>query len=109
MPGLASGKIVVVTGGASGIGQATAEAFAAEGAEHVVVADIDEPGASATAERIGEAGGSASIGAVDVTDEPAVAALMDGVVADHGRIDIAFNNAGITDSPGAFEDLGRDR
>jgi NAD(P)-dependent dehydrogenase (short-subunit alcohol dehydrogenase family) len=80
----------VVTGGGSGIGLATARRFAAEGAK-VVVVDVDADGGTAAASEVdGEFVGC------DVSDEAAVAALFDGVVARHGRVDVAFNNAGIS-------------
>ena len=100
--GLAQGKVVLVTGAAGGIGRAAALQFAAQGASHVVVADIGADGAAETAATIGAA---ASAAAVDVTDEAAVAHLVDGIVADHGRIDAAFNNAGVSDSMSQFHEL----
>jgi len=103
---LAAGKIVFVTGGASGIGRAAATEFAAEGASHVVVADIDIAGAEAT---VGALAGPGSSVRLDVTDDDAVARTLDRIVADHGGIDVAFNNAGINDVPHAFHDLPVER
>jgi len=80
----------VVTGGGSGIGLATVRRFAAEGATVVVVDVNAEAGESAA----GEVGGE--FAACDVADEAQVRALFDGVVQRHGRLDVAFNNAGIS-------------
>lgn len=102
MPELATGKVVFVTGGASGIGRAAAANFAAEGAAHVVVADLDIAGAEATVASLPGPGSSIEL---DVTDDHAVAVAIDDLVADHGRLDIAFNNAGVNDIPRAFHDL----
>ena len=105
--GLAQGKVVLVTGGAGGIGQAAARQFGAQGASHVVVTDIDAEGARATADAINSVGPQprASAAGVDVTDEAAVMAMVDGIVARHGRLDIAFNNAGIADVMSEFHHL----
>jgi NAD(P)-dependent dehydrogenase (short-subunit alcohol dehydrogenase family) len=84
------GRVAVITGGASGIGLATARRFRDEGATVVVVDVSAEAGAAAAAEVGGE------FVAVDVTDEAAVRDLFAHVVAAHGRLDIAFNNAGIS-------------
>ena len=85
-----AGRVAVVTGAGSGIGLATVRRFAAEGAT-VVCVDIDaKAGAAAAAEVNGE-----SVGC-DVADEDQVRELFDGVAARHGRVDIAFNNAGIS-------------
>ncbi|MBW3620253.1 MAG: SDR family oxidoreductase [Actinobacteria bacterium] len=83
-------RIVVVTGGASGIGAALARRFAEEGAAHVVVADLDEGNAEAVASEIG--GSSAR---VDVSDGGQVAAFVDHVLARHGGIDLYCSNAGV--------------
>ena len=109
--GLAQGKVVLVTGAAGGIGRAAAQQFAVQGAAHVVVADLDAEGAHETAAAINSAAPQAlaSVVAVDVTDEAAVAAMVDGIVADHGRLDIAFNNAGISDMMAEFHNLDKAR
>jgi NAD(P)-dependent dehydrogenase (short-subunit alcohol dehydrogenase family) len=90
---LLEGKIAFVTGGAGGIGAATAIAFAEEGAK-VAVADLK--GADDTVAAIVAAGGEAYAITLDVTDQAAVTAAVDGVVAKWGRLDIAFNNAGVS-------------
>lgn len=92
MAGLLEGKVAFVTGAGSGIGRATARAFAREGAR-VCAADL--AGADETARMIGQAGGEAYPVVLDVTDQAAVDAAVDGIVARWGRIDVAFNNAGI--------------
>jgi NAD(P)-dependent dehydrogenase (short-subunit alcohol dehydrogenase family) len=83
-------RVAVVTGGASGIGLASARRLAAEGAR-VVVADLDPETGGAAAEEVGGA-----FVAVDVADREQVDALFDSVAASHGSVDIAFNNAGIS-------------
>ena len=105
--GLARGKVVLVTGGAGGIGQAAAHQFAVQGAAHVVVADVDAEGARSTADAINSAAPEplASAFAVDVTDEAAVMVMVDGIAAEHGRLDAAFNNAGISDQMSEFHHL----
>jgi NAD(P)-dependent dehydrogenase (short-subunit alcohol dehydrogenase family) len=89
-----AGKVALVTGGGSGIGEATTLAFAAAGAA-VVVADIDEAGARATAERVVDGGGQALAVRCDVTVESDVAATVEAAVSTFGGLDAAFNNAGI--------------
>lgn len=84
--------VVVVTGAASGIGAALARRFAAEGARHVVVADIDGEGARRVAEGIGD---RATARAVDVGREADVADLIRSTEDTHGPIDLFFSNAGI--------------
>ena len=95
------GRVVIVTGSASGIGQATAQRFAADGAT-VVCADLNEAGAKATAADIG----GASIG-LDVSDPIAAADAVDGVVREHGKLDVLANVAGILQF-GHAADLGFD-
>ena len=92
--GRLEGKVTVITGAGSGIGQASARLFAAEGAR-VVVADIDLQAAKATVDGISGAGGDSIAEQVDVTDEADTVALADRVVQSFGRIDVLFNNAGI--------------
>jgi len=88
------GKIALVTGGASGIGRATALAFAREGAR-VAVADIREDAAQNTVSEIKAMGGQALAIACDVTDDDAVKAMIAATVDAFGGLDCAFNNAGI--------------
>ncbi|WP_329050391.1 glucose 1-dehydrogenase [Amycolatopsis sp. NBC_01488] len=97
-------KVVLVTGGGSGIGRATARAFAAEGAT-VVVAGRDERRLASAVEEIG---GDASAVTVDVTDSADVARMVETIVSRHGGLDVAFNNAGILGSPGPVADLDED-
>jgi len=84
------GRVAVVTGGASGIGLATARRFAAEGA-HVVVGDVDPTSGKAAAEEIG-----GTFAQVDVTSPEQVEALFQAAVDTYGGLDVAFNNAGIS-------------
>jgi NAD(P)-dependent dehydrogenase (short-subunit alcohol dehydrogenase family) len=88
------GKSALVTGGASGIGRATALAFAREGAR-VAVADILEEAAEGTVSEINAMGGQALAIACDVTDDDAVKAMIAATVDAFGGLDCAFNNAGI--------------
>ncbi|MBN9519903.1 glucose 1-dehydrogenase [bacterium] len=87
-------KVVLVTGGTSGIGKATAEAFAAEGAK-VVVSGRREPEGNAVVEGIRKAGGEATFVRADVAKEDDVKQLVAATVAKYGRLDVAFNNAGV--------------
>ena len=89
-----AGKVCLITGAGSGIGQATARLFASEGAR-VVVADVDLNAARVTVAEIERAGGEGVAELVDVTDEVQTVALADRVVERFGRIDVLFNNAGI--------------
>jgi 3-oxoacyl-[acyl-carrier protein] reductase len=89
-----SGKVVIVTGGAAGIGRATARRFARDGAR-VAVWDVKAADPDALASELGEAGGEGSFQTVDVTDAAAVEAAAAAVVARWGRIDVLVNNAGI--------------
>ncbi len=101
------GKVALVTGGAGGIGAAAALLFAGRGAK-VVVADRDVDGAAATVAAIGAAGGVAVEHAVDVSDASSVGALVDATVSAYGRLDCAFNNAGISPGVAAFTDVAAD-
>src|SRR3954471_19879086 len=87
-------RVAIVTGGGSGIGEALCRALAARG-DTVVVADIDGAAAEAVAGALGaaSAGGRSTAAKVDVRDAVAVQALVDDTVAQHGRLDLIFNNA----------------
>jgi NAD(P)-dependent dehydrogenase (short-subunit alcohol dehydrogenase family) len=88
------GKVVLVTGAGSGIGRASAHRIAAAGA-HVVISDINAEQGQAVLAEIAAEGGQASFLRADVGVEGDVAALIAAIVARHGRVDGAFNNAGI--------------
>jgi NAD(P)-dependent dehydrogenase (short-subunit alcohol dehydrogenase family) len=94
MPGRLEGKVALVTGGASGIGRATALTFAREGA-HVVVADVNVAGGEETVRMIKETQHEALLVRTDVTRSSEVEALITHAVRTYGRVDCAFNNAGI--------------
>ncbi len=87
-------KVALVTGGTSGIGKATAIALAAAGAK-VVLSGRREPEGKAVVAEIVAAGGTASFYRADVSQESEIAALVAHTVATHGRLDLAFNNAGV--------------
>ncbi len=89
-----SGKVALVTGAAAGMGLATARAFAAAGAA-VVLADFQEDAVKAAAKELAAAGHEALAVRCDVSDDEQVAAMVDRAVAEFGRLDAAFNNAGV--------------
>jgi NAD(P)-dependent dehydrogenase (short-subunit alcohol dehydrogenase family) len=91
-------KVVLITGGTSGIGRATAIAFAREGATVVVSGRRKAEGAE-TVTHVEKAGGRGLFVQSDVSDEAQVKSLIDTVVKEFGRLDIAFNNAGIEGTP----------
>ena len=87
-------KVILVTGGSTGIGKATSEILAQAGAT-VIIFDVQDETGEASAEAICQAGGSAEFMHVDVSDYAMVRAAIARIVASHGRLDGAFNNAGI--------------
>lgn len=95
-----AGKTAIVTGSTRGIGRAIAEAMIASGAK-VVISSEDEGDTSVVANELGQTGIAA-----DVTDEAALARLVDGTIENHGAIDILVCNAGITGKPGPFHETG---
>jgi NAD(P)-dependent dehydrogenase (short-subunit alcohol dehydrogenase family) len=103
--GRVDGKVAIVTGGAGGIGAATARTLAREGAA-VAVVDIDGAKAEEVAESIQQSGGAASSERADLSEEAEVAAVVDSVVTRHGRLDVLHNNAALTDSEFLSQDTG---
>lgn len=86
------GKVAVITGGASGLGKATAEEFVSQGAQ-VIIVDINEKaGRTVTT----ELGSTAHFIRCDVTEEEQVAKTLETVVARHGKLDVMLNSAGIS-------------
>ncbi len=96
-------KVALVTGGASGMGLATAKAFAAEGAA-VVLADVNEAAVRAAAADLVAAGHKAIGIRCDVADEAEVAAMVQETISAFGRLDAAFNNAGVQAPPSDMAD-----
>ena len=89
-----SGKRVLITGGASGIGKSIARRFAADGAQLILV-DLNEPLLGETARELGAGSRPIATYRVDVTDVPGISALRDRINADGGPIDVLVNNAGL--------------
>jgi NAD(P)-dependent dehydrogenase (short-subunit alcohol dehydrogenase family) len=102
-----TGKVALVTGAASGMGLATARAFAAAGAA-VVLADVSEDAVSGEAQKLVAAGHNALAVRCDVSDDAEVASLVDRTVAEFGRLDAAFNNAGVMARITPVADSSRD-
>jgi NAD(P)-dependent dehydrogenase (short-subunit alcohol dehydrogenase family) len=99
MAGLLQGKVALVTGGGSGIGRATSIRLAREGAK-VMIADYVPAGAEQTVKMIKEAGGEASCTAADVAVTSEVEAMIKKTLDTYGRLDCAYNNAGIEGAMG---------
>jgi NAD(P)-dependent dehydrogenase (short-subunit alcohol dehydrogenase family) len=95
MAGCVEGKVALVTGGASGIGRATALTFAREGAK-LVVADLNADGGHETVHMITANGGEAVFVQVDITSASAVEAMISQTVETYGRLDCAHNKAGVS-------------
>ncbi|MET1001413.1 MAG: SDR family NAD(P)-dependent oxidoreductase, partial [Acidimicrobiia bacterium] len=92
-------RVTLVIGGASGIGRASAEVCAAEGAR-VMVADINEEGAKEVAAGIRAQGGSAAVVMCDITSEDAVRGSVDATAAEFGRLDGLITSPGVGGAPG---------
>ncbi|MFH5185797.1 SDR family NAD(P)-dependent oxidoreductase [Paenibacillus sp. TAB 01] len=101
-----SNKIILITGSGSGIGKATALLFAGEGAT-VIVNDLSVEKGEETVGEIQQAGGQAQFIQADVTDPDSVKGMVDQIIAAHGRIDVLFNNAGIS-GVGAIHEVDPD-
>ena len=91
-----SGKVAIVTGGASGIGAATCQLFAKEGAKGVVIADINEELGGEVADQIREQGGDAFYIFLDVSEEQQWIDTVAATVERYGRLDVTVNNAGMS-------------
>ena len=98
-----AGKVALVTGAASGIGRASAQAFAERGAR-VLIADVDAEGGEETVGKIEDAGGEAIFVRTDVSKIDEVEALVGRAVEEYGQLDFAHNNAGIGGEPGGLAD-----
>ena len=103
--GVLEGKIALVTGAASGIGRATAEAFAKEGVSHIALIDLDEQGIQSTSEMVESLKTGFSKHCIDVTEEDSVEGTLNEIVDEYGSLDIAFNNAGINHPSSKFHEL----
>jgi NAD(P)-dependent dehydrogenase (short-subunit alcohol dehydrogenase family) len=99
--GRVAGKVVAITGAASGLGEATARLMAAEGAR-VVLADIQDDRGERLAAELGD---GARYVRCDVTSEPQVAGVVDTAVEQFGRLDCMFNNAGIVGAHGGIDEI----
>ena len=101
------GKVALVTGGASGIGEACARRLAAGGAK-VVIADLNSEGANRVAKAITDAAGVVDVVYADVGDPQSAARMVEHTIKSFGRLDVAVNNAGIGGRAGVVGDLSSD-
>ena len=114
MPGRLEAKVVLVTGGSTGIGRAVAARSLAEGAAVVIAGRRPDMGERTAAElraaldTTGTGGGDVRFVVADVTSEEQVSALVDTTVRTFGRLDAAFNNAGDVVAPGPLPEIGAD-
>ena len=104
MSGMLEGKTALITGAASGIGEATSRLFAKEGAR-LFLADWNAAAGQALADELRSAGHEAFFKAVDVSSEADVASLLEAVKDAYGRLDCAFNNAGINCTGGPIDQV----
>src|SRR4051794_14236722 len=102
MSGRVEGRVVIVTGGAGGIGAAACHAIAAEGGK-VMVADLDAGRAQAVADSITADGGTSAAARVDVTDRDQVQAMIRATVDAFGELNVIFNNAGVNRPRGVMD------
>jgi NAD(P)-dependent dehydrogenase (short-subunit alcohol dehydrogenase family) len=100
-----AGRVALVVGGATGIGKATALRLAEGGADAVFIGDVAPDAAGDVAELVRAAGTDAEVIEVDVASAASVAALVEAVQASVGRIDVAFNNAGVAQVGNPIEEL----
>lgn len=107
MSDLLADKVIVVTGGASGIGAAAARRFASEGAR-VAVADVNPEQGSAVVRKLQADGYNAVFVSVNVASESDVEAMVGRILSEYGRLDGAFNNAGVGPGPAPVADAGLD-
>ena len=99
------GRVALITAAGSGMGKASAERFASEGA-HVVVTDLDEAAAKSVADGIGAAGGSATGVGLDVSDMDQLRSVIDDTGSQHGVLHVLYNHAGIPGASGI--EMGQD-
>lgn len=99
MGGRLAGKVAVVTGGASGIGEATCRLFAKEGATGIVITDINEAAGKSLEAELNRSGGNAMFRLLDVTQAAQWAETIEVLLARYGRLDILVNNAGRGGAP----------
>jgi len=100
-------KVVIITGAGSGIGQTTAIQFAAAGSK-VIVADFSDKGGNDTVQKIKEAGGEATFIKTDVSNSEDVQTMVAKTVELYGRLDCAFNNAGVGGTSASLDDFPED-